>query len=271
MRGAVRVFVAQPCADDLRGYSIDMRQRTICLLFLTACGAHASSTPAETTPAASSEAAAVPAESTATKMWHHFWDVMLARNEVIRGNLEAARRPLARLAQGEFDEQLPVSWAQWVTQMQTHAERGVSATSLEELADVVADVSAQCADCHRATRGGPKVEVESMDYVHDLRGLEGVMARHAWAADEMWVGMTVPSYPSWVRGARALADFPVPEMDVEEDEAGPDITASLDAIREIGTRAEAAGKPFEQVAVYGDLIARCGSCHQALGLSLEDH
>jgi cytochrome c553 len=212
-------------------------------------------------------------------MWHHFWDVAVARDAVIQGDLADARRPLLRIANGKVQEDLPQDWMPWIEEMRAEARKASEAKSLRDMANVVTAVSEQCAECHRTTRGGPVVKVDSLDYGHPKdRSLHGVMERHAWAADELWVGMTVPSSPSWARGAIALAEFAVPGMeDANSADGGeasqtggantdidPAMIPRLEAVRALGKRAEAAGQPFEQTAVFSELIALCGDCHSSL-------
>lgn len=216
--------------------------------------------------------AARPLSGQSAAMWHHFWDVAVARDAVISGSVTDARAPLLRVAAGESNEPVPSDWLPWIDDMRREAQKAAQAETLSAMANVVTAVSAQCAECHRTTRGGPEVNVESLEYKSPDRGLSDVMTRHAFAADELWVGLTAPSYSSWVRGARALGEFPVPGL-----EAGPDADAStheggarpdpgmldkLRAVRTLGLKAEAAGQPFEQTQVFSELIALCGECHR---------
>jgi hypothetical protein len=223
-------------------------------------------------------------------MWHHFWDVAVARDAVIQGDLEQARQPLLRMADDKAQEDLPQDWLPWVGEMRDEARKAATAKTLKQMADVVTAVSEQCAECHRTTRGGPVINVESLDYGHPKdRNLSETMERHAWAADELWVGMTVPSSPSWSRGALALAEFPLPEtgsaaaqnggtetgVSAREQNTGassrtgqteiaPALSEKLAAVRALGKRANEARQPFEQTAVFSELIVLCGGCHLSL-------
>ena len=80
----------------------------------------------------------------------------------------------------------------------------------------------------------------------------------------------------------ALAEFPVPGMEGAESGDGgvsardapasdaattdidPAMVQRLDAVRALGKQAEAAGRPFEQMAVFSALITLCGECHRSL-------
>jgi hypothetical protein len=60
-----------------------------------------------------------------------------------------------------------------------------------------------------------------------------VRADHIWAADELWLGMTVPLHQAWVRGSAALIDSPL--------HAPP---PSDDAAAEVGRKLHANGRPL---------------------------
>jgi hypothetical protein len=60
-----------------------------------------------------------------------------------------------------------------------------------------------------------------------------VRADHRWAADELWLGMTVPLHQAWVRGSAALIDSPL--------HAPP---PSDDAAAEVGRKLHANGRPL---------------------------
>jgi cytochrome c553 len=249
-----------------------MARPTLLVLLLAACAAPK---PPPREPAPEPEARPLSGQSAA--MWHHFWDVAVARDAVISGSVADARAPLLRVAAGESNEPVPADWLPWIDDMRREAQKAEQAETLSAMASVVTAVSAQCAECHRTTRGGPEVNVESLEYKSPERGLSGVMARHAFAADELWVGLTAPSYSSWVRGARALGEFPVPGLEAfetasdagaganthdEEVRADPGMLDKLRAVRALGLKAEAAGQPFEQTQVFSELIALCGECHR---------
>ena len=249
----------------------------ILLAFVGSCGSSAEPAAPASEPSSGAEVASGPTPAMDRKMWHHFWDVADARDAVIAGNPAGVHVPLERLAAGTFGvEDMPPDWLPWAEEMQQEAARGAHAKTVEEAANTVAAVAQRCGDCHRATRGGPAMEDDLQTFdAHGRTGLEGAMAQHVWASEELWLGMTVPHHQSWVAGAKALSETPLPPLKSEPAAAStgagdaapaaegiePEMQAKLDAVRAMGARALAAGTPVEMARVYGDLIAACGNCH----------
>lgn len=228
-------------------------------------------------PSSGAETASAPTPAMDRKMWHHFFAVADARDAVVVGDVELVREPLARIAARSFGvDEMPPDWLPWAEEMQQEAARGAQVTTIEQAAQVVAAVAQRCGDCHRATRGGPELtnDVQAFEAQGRTR-VARAMAQHVWASEELWLGMTVPHHQSWVAGAKALSETPLPplraEPGAEPAEAPPEgaadegvdaeMQADLDAVRALGPRALAAGKPFEMTAVYAELLARCGNCH----------
>ncbi|MDD9939008.1 MAG: hypothetical protein OXT09_35800 [Myxococcales bacterium] len=247
------------------------------------CGAPPEPAPAPAPEASTGEEAeAVPAGQ---QMWHHFWDIIKARDAVIGARLGDVNAPMSRIASGEFGMDVPPDWMNWIEDMQAQAKKGASPASLSEAAVAVSTVAGACADCHRTTGGGPKLEGDTRGYKPDGTGLSEAMARHAWAAEELWLGMTAPRHEAWMRGATALASMELPqdepplgaeppaEAAAEGEAAEPPAPApetsplwqDLEKMRALGKRAEQAGQPAEKTAVYAEMLAQCAGCHAAAG------
>lgn len=164
-------------------------------------------------------------------MRHHFWDVAQARDAVIQADLEGVRAPLLRIADARYGDDLPVDWRDWVKEMQEQARLGAQVATLAEAAEVVAQLSNGCAECHRATRGGPKIADDAADYRPAGEGLPERMRRHMWAADALWVGITAKNHQAWTRGAKALEELPLPEPEAApaEETSGSEAAANASA------------------------------------------
>ncbi|MDH5674438.1 MAG: hypothetical protein OEZ06_20090 [Myxococcales bacterium] len=235
-------------------------------------------------PAAAVEEDNSDPQSAADKMWHHFWDVMHARDAVVAGELEAVRDPLQRIADGKWGMEIPNDWRDWIGEMQAQAQKGAGAKSLEEAAVAVTAVATQCGECHRTTRGGPRADANVEGYAaSDGEGasLKLRMARHVWAVEQLWLGLTVPDHPAWMKGAEALvakaeptaeeaaagsgtAETPAAE-EAEAPEPSP-MQQSFAALEDLGKRALEAGQPAAKGKLYAELLARCSSCHRDSGI-----
>lgn len=261
-----------------------------CAWVLASCGQEPAPEPAPTpAPSTGDEA---PQQSASQQMWHHFWDIIQARDAVIGARLADVGPPLTRIASGDFGMDMPPDWMKWIEQMQEKAKQGAQAESLQAAALAVSTVAAECADCHRTTGGGPKLEGDTRGYKPEGTGLSEAMARHAWAAEELWLGMTAPRHEAWMRGATALASMKLPQdeptlraegeaqaVPAAADQAGSDSAAAapasdgsdsplwqkLEEMRALGKRAQQAAQPAEKTAIYADMIAHCASCHQQAG------
>jgi hypothetical protein len=268
-------------------------------LFGVAC---AGNTPAPASSAQAAQAEAPPARSKTLDdaMRDHFADATAARDGVIAGHLEFVRAPLLRLANRKEGEDTPSDWLSWIADMQAAAKRGSEAASIAEAAGSVAALGANCGECHRTTRGGVRHAAETGGYEpHGAKGLAEKMARHQYAADELWLGLTGPSHTDWTQGAAALMNIQVPALvDLHGDPAtqdrtaggegelegsatytepaplGPsaanaiDLDAALRELRELGQAADQAKNPSEKQEIFAKVIVRCGSCHAKLGIQL---
>lgn len=236
-------------------------------------------------------------------MLDHFADATDARDAVIGGKLEDVRAPLGRLADAPDARDLPSDWLPWFGEMRSAAARGARATTLIAAAESVAALGGTCGECHRTTRGGPKSFADAAYEPGGAQGLKEKMARHAFAADELWVGLTGPTHQAWSTGAAALMNINVPslvdhrgdpavtdrppsgegELQGSPDPAMPpqqpigqagaqpeagtvNLDPELRALRELGARADRASTGPEKQRVFAEVIARCGTCHERLGV-----
>lgn len=236
-------------------------------------------------------------------MLDHFADATAARDAVIAGRVAEVEAPLARLAAARVAGDLPDDWGPWFDEMRTVAARGARATTLSSAAESVAELGATCGDCHRTTHGGPAETLAPEYDPKGARGLREKMARHRFAADELWIGLTAPAHEAWSAGASALMNINVPslvthrgypaaqdrrpsgegELQGEPDPEMPgqdegeqaeraqsagtvDLDPELRALRELGKRADRASIGADKQQVFAEVIARCGACHAKLDI-----
>lgn len=78
------------------------------------------------------------------------------------------------------------------------------------------------------------------------------MHRHAWATEQLWLGLTAPSRVAWVAGAQVVASQGADRND--------DLAVALGPLRELGLRAVTARRN-ERPALYGEILGTCATCH----------
>jgi outer membrane protein OmpA-like peptidoglycan-associated protein len=238
-------------------------------------------------------------------MRDHFVNASAACDAVISGRLEDVRAALSAVATSPPREDVPHDWSPWLDEMRATAQQGARSTTLDQAAASVAGLANACGECHRATRGGQHDAArKANDYdPKDKKGLEEKMARHKYAAEALWLGLTGPEHQAWVEGAAALMNINVPGLVDEhgmrattdrrasgegslqgsqdprlaapgQNVAAPaqsgsvDLDAALKQLRALGTQADQAKTADEKQAVFGQLITRCGNCHAKLDIRI---
>jgi hypothetical protein len=272
------------------------------LVLMTGCGSSLPPPPAAAKAAETEGGHASERTSTHDVMRDHFSDLIAARDGLIAGRLDFAQGALRRLATRKQGDDTPDDWRPWISEMQALAERGSTAMIMADAAASVAAVSTNCGECHRATRGGRRDPTSVGGYdPRDQTGLEEKMARHQFAADELWLGLTGPSHEDWVQGAAALMNIQVHALvtlrgtpatrgqptgtgelqgtngytEPETPHAEPgsatdsiDVDAALRELRELGRVADNARVPGQKNDVFAQILVRCGSCHAQFGVVL---
>jgi hypothetical protein len=230
--------------------------------------------PVEAAPPPPAEAPAAPAAETKDAplpglhgdayvralMNDHFIITKLARDAVIAGDIEAARGPVAALADYEYASELPAGWRPHLDRLQDAARQTVSAGDLTGAARGVATMAKVCGDCHLEESGKAELGASSEPITGRSDSLHERMGRHILALDRMWVGLTGPSDDAWRDGAKVLLHAPA-KMRGTSTELSADFQASLREVRALGRSAEAAKSGEQRAEVYGQLLATCAHCH----------
>lgn len=235
---------------------------------LVACEAKPAPEPAaEPEPAPAAEPAPAPSgippapepsEFLAEHMKDHFGAALQARDAVIRGEQQGAYGALVWLAQRNYAGIVPAEWSESVKAMQAAAAVARDTDNLRVQAAAVANLAGRCADCHRARQA--RLELAAAGFEEELEPnptepLKARMHRHLWAAERMWEGLIADEPARYAVGAAVLADArPAAGAD-------PKLAAQLQAVRELGTRAQQAATPQARANAYAEFLARCASCH----------
>ncbi len=184
------------------------------------------------------------------------------RDAVARADLDAAHREARALAELRPEGDLVPTWRDRLDAMNAAAARVAGARDVAGASNGLAALARTCGDCH-ATLGGPvdttgEPPPEGADVA--LR-----MKRHDWAATRLWEGLVVPSDRAWRAGARVLQDAPLkPETLTPGKTPVIAVDALAESVHALGRKASVVASPTDRGAVYGELMATCGSCHELL-------
>jgi cytochrome c553 len=217
-----------------------------------------SAAPAAAAPPVPSQTPTLPAH-----MAEHFTKAASIKAALIRGDLEAMRKDADWMATHELSRNLPETWRPYLQAMQTTAQRVVKAKDAAGAALAVAEMGQACGTCHKAL-GGPKLEVGSPPA--EGSGVAPHMMGHQWAADRMWEGLIGPSDPAWIKGSEMLASAPLTEKAVAgQKSVPPEVELLAQKVHGFGEKSRAAAAT-DRVALYGDFLATCASCHEKVGV-----
>jgi cytochrome c553 len=193
------------------------------------------------------------------EMRHHFAQVMLIHEAVIRGDLPSVREPAATLASMEIPVGLPAAAAPYVVAVREAGQRAVEAKTLTAAAAATVAMVVECANCHRAVGVFPAVPSGT---TRDVGGLVGHMQEHQRAVDELLIGLMVPSLSQWTAGAERLRGANLRPGELPKD---PQLTKWVREgdvrVHQLADQAVAAETPAQRAAAYAGLITTCAQCH----------
>ena len=193
------------------------------------------------------------------EMRHHFLQVTLIYEAVIRGDLAAIRAPATELSALPTPPGLPATGAPFVEAIRAAGRQAMVATQLDAAAAPVAAMLAQCGECHRTAGIFPSPSTRTYP---DVGGVVGHMLEHQRAADELLQGLLIPSDSRWLQGAERLRTATLSPAELPPD---PKLTSEVrkaeSAVHALADRAAAASTSAERAAVYVDLATTCAQCH----------
>lgn len=194
-----------------------------------------------------------------SEMQHHFVDVTLVHEAVIRGDLPATLQPAARLATLAPPPLMADASAQFIESIRLAGRRIVQQRTLATAAGEVTTMLRQCGLCHQAMSVFPVRRTPSGP---DVGGVVGHMLQHQRALDDLLLGLVMPSETQWHEGAARLktavlrpADWP-PSPDLTGD-----VRRAEKTVHDIADEAARATTTLEQARIYARLLRACGSCH----------
>ena len=220
------------------------------MLIVVGCGG--------STPPAEEQAPAAPAESVADHMATHFSHVRDIEQAVIRGDLEGAQAPAQWIVEHQTLSNLPADSGLYLAEIRNSASGVASTEDIGNAAVATATMVAACGKCHTATD-----VTATMPDVAPSAGGDGItahMGQHMQAVDLMYQGLVAPSDELWKKGAEMLKMSPL-EGESLPQELSDEVKASEARVHEMADRAMAAADTGAKIAIYGELIGGCASCH----------
>jgi mono/diheme cytochrome c family protein len=194
------------------------------------------------------------------EMRHHFVEVTVAHEALIRGDLAAVREPARELSVLPIPPRVPASAGPYVALIRDAGRRTITAPTLTAAALEVSTMLSLCGDCHRSVGISPVPTPGAAK--PDVGGIVGHMLEHQRAADDLLRGLVIPSTSEWTRGAGRLAAAPLHNADLLPDRRmTDDIRKAESRVHALADRAAKAGNPNERAAVYGELLGNCAQCH----------
>ena len=123
----------------------------------------------------------------------------------------------------------------------------------------MAVLAQRCAACHEARAAIVTFDWEPEPPVAST--LASVMARHRWAAARLWEGVVGPADARWSEGATSLAAVSFDPVLLGDRDDATRLGDIATKIKRLAREAIATEGQAERVALYGELLQTCASCH----------
>lgn len=219
-------------------------------------------------PNSTADIAASPARAVLTgdqltrilEMHDSYLTLLSARDAAVYGEVDVAREQLTELATQPMPEGISSIYAPEVLELHIRAGQGARAERPEGVTLGIAHTAQSCGSCHTATGQSPQLAGQ-MDPPSSDTPAE-LMQRHAWAAQQLWDGLIIPSDERWQQGANVLASSKLEPSTLFHDEYLADVGAERVHGLQEATKSVAHAASWEDRAeAYGDLLNSCATCH----------
>jgi hypothetical protein len=193
------------------------------------------------------------------EMRHHFAQVLLVHEAVIRGDLPAVRVPATEIATLVMPAALPAKAGPFVIALRQAGQDAVEAKTLFAAATATVAMVVQCANCHVAVDVFP---APSRRPTHDVGATVGHMMEHQLAVDDMLAGLLVPSSSQWLDGAGRLRVAALRAGELPKDPEFTKWVREADVeVHRLAEEAILADTTEQRASVYVGLIVSCARCH----------
>ena len=226
-----------------------------------ACGG---SQPSSSQPAAQPSAQPAAPQKTVTEltkdMHSNLGKITEIERAVIRGDLDAAVDPAKWVVDHQETAGLPADTASFVVDMKKFASNVATAKDETGAATSTAMMISYCGACHEAAKVKPEFpELKKPTWTN---GRTAHMDEHQYAIDLMYQGLAIPSEAQWKKGVEELKASPLADSDLPKDSAlTKEIRANEKKVHEQAAKALKATDMGTKVALYGEVLKECASCH----------
>lgn len=194
------------------------------------------------------------------QMHNDYVMLITARDAAVSGDVDSARAQMTEIALQPMPEGVSAIWAPEVLGLHTAAGEAARGEAPEGVAVGIGRTAAQCGTCHTATGHNPALA--EMADPPSPRDPAALMQRHAWAAQQLWDGLIVPSERRWNEGVAVLQASHLEPHTLFRSEYYADAGASrVHALQDASRGIAAASTWDERGEAFGELLSTCASCH----------
>ena len=197
-------------------------------------------------------------EQTVTQMERHDGEATTMRTALIGGNLQLVRQASAELA-----ARLPISGIAsrldgHQSELKSIAGRLAAASTIDGAAAGVGELVVSCGSCHADVGILPPPQSD----IPNGETWESAMARHSWAADEMWTGLVWRSDARFRQAVEVWNAAPLAQPHTADDKRfTPQVLSLEDRVHDLAEQAASKMEPSRRGALYGEMLATCSACH----------
>ena len=194
------------------------------------------------------------------EMHDSYLTLITARDAAAHGETDVSRELLTEIATQPMPEGVSSVWAPEVLALHVAAGRGARAERAEGVAQGIASAAQSCGSCHASTGYSPMLAGQSEPPSPDSPST--LMKRHAWAAQQLWDALIIPSEDRWQQGATVLEQSKLEPQSLFDSEyvaeVGAERVHGLQAATKLVVDAEDWNARAE---AYGELLHSCATCH----------
>jgi cytochrome c553 len=197
-------------------------------------------------------------ERTVAQMERHDAEATTMRTALIDGNLQGVRTAAA-----ELGARLPIAGmadrlAARQAELKSIAGRLAAAASIDVAAQTVGELSVSCGSCHADVGIAPPPPSDPPNG----EAWESEMARHSWAADEMWTGLVWQNDARFRQAVEVWNATPLAQPHTADDKRfTPEVLALEDRVHDLAEQASSKIDPTRRAELYGQMLATCSACH----------